>query len=91
MNKYTKAILTTAIALCVLALPVKADEVMECGAFVFRLERNLFSSDVISIRYNSGTDPVFRTPDSVTNTQSSKVRRWEQNDMCDFFIMARSI
>jgi glucose/arabinose dehydrogenase len=27
-----------------------------------------------------GTDPVLRTPDSVTNTQSSKVRRWEQND-----------
>lgn len=28
----------------------------------------------------NGTDPVLRTPDSVTNTQSSKVRRWEQND-----------
>ena len=28
-----------------------------------------------------GADPVSRTPDSVTNTQSSKVRRWEQNDI----------
>ena len=27
-----------------------------------------------------GTDPALRTSDSVTNTQLSKVRRWELND-----------
>ena len=49
MDKYTKAVLIV-IALSVLALPVKADEVLKCDGILYRLEKNLFSADTISVR-----------------------------------------
>ena len=49
MDKYTKAVLTV-IALCLFALPVKADEIIDCGGTLYRLERNLFSANTVSYR-----------------------------------------
>ena len=48
MDKYTKAVLTV-ITLCVLALPVKADEIIDCGGILYRLERNLFSANTVPL------------------------------------------
>lgn len=49
MNKYTKVVLAV-VALSVLALPVKADEIIDCGGTLYRLERNLFSTNTVSYR-----------------------------------------